>query len=74
MGERAEESKVSFKEFLRYDILEFKGEEGEDPQGFLRETEKVMRRLPCTETQAIELVDMKMKEIAWDWYEQNIED
>ena len=67
--ERAEESKVSLKEFLRYDTPEFKGEEGEDPQGFLRETEKVMRRLPCTKTRAIELVGMKMKDNAWDWYE-----
>ena len=74
MGERVEESKVSLKEFLRYDTPKFKGEEGEDPQGFLREMKKVMRRLPCTETQAIELVGMKMKENAWDWYEQNIED
>ena len=36
--------------------------------------EKVIRRLPCTETRAIELVGMKMKETTWDWYEQNIED
>ena len=62
VGERIEESKVSLKEFLRYDTSKFKGEEGEDPQGFLREIEKVMRRLPCTETRAIELVGMKMKD------------
>ena len=72
--ERVEKSKVSSKEFLRYDTPEFKGEEGEDPQGFLRKMEKVMRRFSCTETRAIELVGMKMKENAWDWYEQNIED
>ena len=64
--ERAERSKVSLREFLRYDTPKFKGEEGEDLQGFLRETEKVIRRLPCTETRAIELVGMKMKETAWD--------
>ena len=40
IGEREEESKVSLKEFLRYDTPKFKGEEGEDPQGFLRETKK----------------------------------
>ena len=64
MREEAEESKVSLKEFLRYDNPKFKEEEGEDPQGFLRETEKVMRRLPCIETQAVELVGMKMKDNA----------
>ena len=42
--ERTRRSKVSLREFLRYDTPEFKGEEGEDPQGFLRETEKVIRR------------------------------
>ena len=62
--EEAEESKVSLKEFLRYDTPEFRGEDGEDPQGFLREIEKVMKRLPCTKTRAIELVGMKMKDNA----------
>ena len=62
--ERTEESQVSLKEFLRYDTPEFRGEDGEDPQGFLRETEKVMKRLPCSEARVIELVGIKMKDNA----------
>ena len=49
------------------------GEDGEDPQGFLREIEKVINRLPCSDAKAIKLVGMKLKDNAWDWYEQNIE-
>ena len=49
------------------------GEDGEDPQGFLRKIEKVIKRLPYFDTKAIELVGMKLKDNAWDWYEQNIE-
>ena len=49
------------------------GEDGEDPQGFLKETEKVIKRLSCSNAKAIELVGMKLKDNAWDWYEQNIE-
>ena len=49
------------------------GEDGEDPQRFLRKTEKVVKRLPCSDAKAIELVGMKLKDNAWDWYEQNIE-
>ena len=48
-------------------------EDGEDLQGFLRETEKVIKRLPCTDAKTIKLVGMKLKDNAWDWYEQNIE-
>ena len=39
----------------------------------MREIEKVIKRLPCTDAKAIELVGMKLKDNAWDWYEQNIE-
>ena len=39
----------------------------------MREIEKFVKRLPCTDAKAIELVSMKMKDNAWDWYEQNIE-
>ena len=70
---RSEESTVSLREFLRYNTLEFTGEDGEDPQGFLREIEKVIKRLPCSDAKAIELVGMKLKDNAWEWYEQNIE-
>ena len=49
------------------------GEDGEDPQRFLRETEKVIKRFPCSDAKAIELVGMKLKDNGWDWYEQNVE-
>ena len=49
---------MSLRKFLRYNTLEFMGEYGEDPQEFLRETEKVIKRLPCTNAKAIELVGM----------------
>ena len=49
------------------------GEDGEDPQIFLRKIEKVIKRLPCSDAKAIELVGRKLKDNAWDWYEQNIE-
>ena len=71
--ERPEEGIVSLLEFLRYNTLKFMGEDGEDPQGFLREIDKVIKRLPCTDAKAINLVGMKLKDNAWDWYEQNIE-
>ena len=49
-------------------IPEFRGERGKVPQEFLKETEKVVKRLPCFDVRAIELVGMVMKENAWDWY------
>ena len=67
------ENTVSLREFLTYNTPKFTDEDGEDPQGFLRETEKVIKRLSCSDAKAIELVGMKLKDTAWDWYEQNIE-
>ena len=64
--ERSREHTVSLREFLMYNTPEFMGEDGEDPQRFLRETEKVIRRLPCSDAKAIELVGMKLKDNAWD--------
>ena len=32
----------------------------------------MIKRLPCSDAKAIELVGMKLKDTAWDWYEQNI--
>ena len=61
---RSGESTVSLRNFLRYNTSEFTGEDGEDPQGFLRETEKVIKRLPCSDAKAIELVGMKLKDNA----------
>ena len=40
----------------------------------MEEIEKIVKRLPCSDAQAIELVGMVMKGNAWDWYHQNIED
>ena len=70
---RSREHTYSLREFLTYNTPKFTGEDGEDPQGFLRETEKVVKRLPCSDAKAIELVGMKLKDNAWDWYEHNIE-
>ena len=40
------------------------GEDGEDPQGFLREIEKVIKRLPYSDAKVIKLVGMKLKDNA----------
>ena len=61
---RSREHTVSLREFLTYNTPKFKGEDGEDPQEFLRETEKVIKRLPCSDAKAIELVGMKLKDNA----------
>ena len=65
---------VSIQDFLKLRTPEFRGEEGEDPQEFLEETEKMTRRLTCSETQVIELIGINMKSNAWDWYQRPIED
>ena len=62
--ERSREHTMSLREFLTYNTPEFTGEDGEDPQRFLRETEKVIKRLPCSDAKAIELVGMKLKDNA----------
>ena len=33
-----------------------------------------MRRLSCSDARVIELVGMKMKNNAWDWFQRHIED
>ena len=55
------EGEVSLKEFLSYGTPEFRGELGEDPQEFLEETEKVIKRLSCSSTKVVELMGMRMK-------------
>ena len=40
----------------------------------MEEIEKIVKRLPCSDARAIELVGMVMKENPWDWYHRNIED
>ena len=70
----ADEVEVSVWDFLKYDILEFRDKKGEDPQEFLEEIEKVIRRLPSSSKEVVELVGMKMKRHAWDWFQRHIED
>ena len=62
--ERSRERTVSLRELLIYNTLKFTDEDGEDPQIFLRKTEKVIKRLPCSDAKAIELVGMKLKDNA----------
>ena len=56
-----DEEGLSLQEFLRFKTPEYHGEEGDDPQYFLEETEKVVRRLSCSVARVIKLVGMKMK-------------
>ena len=65
---------VSVQDFLRLKTPGFSGEEGEDPQKFLEETEKMVRRLSCSEARVIELVGITMKDNAWEWYQRSIEE
>lgn len=65
---------ITVQDFLRLRTPEFKGEEGEDPQRFLEETEKMVRRLPCSDARAIELVGLTLKGDAWDWYQRHVEE
>ena len=65
---------VSVQDFLRLRTPGFSGEEGEDPQKFLEETEKMVRRLSCSEARVIELVGITMKDNAWEWYQRSIEE
>ena len=60
VGIRALQEGLSLQEFLRFKTPEYHGEEGDDPQYFLEETEKVVRRLSCSDARVIELVGMKM--------------
>ena len=69
-----DEEGLSLQEFLRFKTPEYHGEEGDDPQFFLEETEKVVRRLSCSDARVIEQVGMKMKNNAWDWFQRHIED
>ena len=61
---RQDEEGISLQDFLRLKTPEFRGEREEDPKEFLEETEKVIKRLPCFDVKAIELVGMVMKENA----------
>ena len=61
MRRRLDEKGISLQDFLRLKTPEFRGESGEDPQEFLEEIEKVIKRLPCFDVRAIELVRMVIK-------------
>ena len=63
-----DDEEVSIQDFLRLKTLEFRGEEGEDPREFLEETKKIVRRLPCLDARAIEMVGITLKSNVWDWY------
>ena len=60
----AVDESVSVQDFLRLKTPGFSGEEGEDPQRFLEEIEKMVRRLSCLEARVIELVGITLKDIA----------
>ena len=65
---------VSIQDFLKLRTIEFRGEEGEDLQEFIKEIEKMTHRLTCSEARVIELVGITMKSNAWEWYKRNVED
>ena len=52
---------VSIQDFLKLRTPEFRGEEGEDPQEFIEETEKMTHRLTYSEARVIELIGINMK-------------
>ena len=47
---RLDEEGISLQDFLRLKTPKFRGERGEDPQEFLKEIEKIVKRLPCSDT------------------------
>ena len=61
---RLNDEGVSVYEFLKLKTPEFRGEEGDDPQEFLEETEKMTKILSCSDVRIIELVKIKMKKTA----------
>ena len=61
---RLDEERMSLQDFLRLKTPEFRKERGEDSQEFLKEIEKIVKRLSCSDARAIELVGMVMKENA----------
>jgi len=63
---------VAMSNFLKLKTLEFMGEHGDDPQEFLDETEKMVLPLQCSDARVIELLGIKLKKNAWDWFQRNI--
>src|SRR5262249_9488042 len=59
---------VTVSNVLRLKTPEFMGEHGDDPQEFLDETKKMVRPLQCSDARVIELVGIKLKKNAWDWF------
>src|SRR5262249_41039057 len=56
---------VTIHYFLKLQTPEFKGVEGEDLEEFLEDIEKMVKRLPCSDSRVIELVGVKLKKNAW---------
>ena len=68
-----EEGGVSMFSFLKLNLLEFRGDRGTDLVDFLEEVEKVVRRLPCSDLRAVELVGLLLKGKAWAWFSWRME-
>ena len=64
---------VSVQVFLKLKTPNFRGVEGEDPQEFLEEIEKMTQRLTYSKVRVIELVEITMKGNAWEWYKRCIQ-
>jgi len=67
------EGGVTMFNFLKLGLPEFHGEDGEDPGEFAEQIEKVVKRLPCSDAWAIELVGLLLKGNAWTWFKDHIE-
>ena len=65
---RLNDKGVSVYKFLKLKKTEFKEKEGDDPQEFLEETEKMTKILSCSDARIIELVKTKMKKTSWEWF------
>ena len=72
--QRLNDEGVSVYEFLKLKTPEFKGKEGDDPQEFLEEIEKMTKIISCSDARIIEMVEIKMKKIAWEWFQRDMED
>src|SRR5262249_35094771 len=65
---------VSINNFLKLQTPKFSGERNEDPQDFIDDTEKMVQTLTCSDARIIELVEIKLKRNAWEWFRRNIAD
>src|SRR5262249_24146437 len=65
---------VSITDFLKFQTPEFNGERHEDPQDFIDYTEKMVKIMTCYDARKIELVGIKLRKNAWEWFRRNIEE